>query len=69
MRTTVKSLASLVGIALIATVIPAQAATPTVNATVKAQLLYLIEEEKLARDVYLYFATNVSTLNFRLQPA
>ena len=52
MRTTVKSLASLVGIALIATVIPAQAATPTVNATVKAQLLYLIEEEKLARDVY-----------------
>ena len=52
MRTIVKSLASLVGIALIATVIPAQAATPTVNATVKAQLLYLIEEEKLARDVY-----------------
>jgi hypothetical protein len=52
MRTTIKTLASLIGIAVIATVLPAQAATPTVSATVKAQLLYLIEEEKLARDVY-----------------
>jgi hypothetical protein len=52
MRTTIKTLATLVGIAVIATVIPAQAATPTVSATVKAQLLYLVEEEKLARDVY-----------------
>lgn len=52
MRTTIRSLASLVGLAVIATVIPAQAATPTVSANTKAQLLYLIEEEKLARDVY-----------------
>ena len=52
MSTTIKSLASLVGIAVIATVLPAQAATPTVTATVKAQLLYLVEEEKLAHDVY-----------------
>ena len=52
MRTTIRTLASLVGIAVIATVLPAQAATPTVSATVKAQLLYLVEEEKLARDVY-----------------
>ena len=52
MRTTVKTLASLIGIAVIATVLPAQAATPTVSATTKAQLLYLVEEEKLARDVY-----------------
>jgi hypothetical protein len=52
MRTTVKTLASLIGIAVIATVLPAQAATPTVSATVKAQLLYLVEEEKLAHDVY-----------------
>lgn len=52
MRTTIKALAALVGITFIATVIPAQAATPTVSATVKAQLLYLVEEEKLARDVY-----------------
>jgi hypothetical protein len=37
---------------VIATVLPAQAATPTVSATTKAQLLYLVEEEKLARDVY-----------------
>lgn len=52
MRTTAKTLASLVGLAVIATVLPAQAATPTVNSKVKAQLLYLVEEEKLARDVY-----------------
>jgi hypothetical protein len=52
MRTTVKTLASLIGIAVIATVLPAQAATPTVSATTKAQLIYLVEEEKLARDVY-----------------
>lgn len=52
MRTATKTLASLVGIAVIATVLPAQAATPSVSATVKAQLLYLVEEEKLAHDVY-----------------
>jgi hypothetical protein len=52
MSTTIKTLASLVGLAVIATVLPAQAATPSVTATVKAQLLYLVEEEKLAHDVY-----------------
>jgi len=52
MSTSIKTLASLVGIAVIATVLPAQAATPTASATVKAQLLYLVEEEKLAHDVY-----------------
>ena len=52
MRTTIRTLASLVGLAVIATALPAQAATPTVSASVKAQLLYLVEEEKLARDVY-----------------
>ena len=52
MRTNVKTLAALVGIAVIATALPAQAATPTVSSKVKTQLLYLIEEEKLARDVY-----------------
>jgi hypothetical protein len=52
MRTTIKALTALVGIAVIATVIPAQAATPTVNASTKTQLLYLVEEEKLAHDVY-----------------
>jgi len=52
MSTTIKTLASLVGIAVIATVLPAQAASPTVTSTVKTQLLYLVEEEKLAHDVY-----------------
>jgi len=52
MRTTIKTLASLIGIAVIATVLPAQAAIPTISANTKAQLLYLIEEEKLAHDVY-----------------
>ena len=52
MRTTFKSLAPLIGLAVIAAVLPAQAVTPTVNSKIKAQLLYLVEEEKLAHDVY-----------------
>ena len=52
MRTTIKTLASLIAIAVVATALPAQAATPTVSTKIKAQLLYLIEEEKLAHDVY-----------------
>jgi hypothetical protein len=44
-------------------VIPAQAATLT--ATMKTQLTYLVEEEKLARDVYvtLYSKTGVRQFN------
>ena len=52
MRTRIKFLATLIGIAVIASVLPAQAATTAVGASVKAQLLYLVEEEKLAHDVY-----------------
>jgi hypothetical protein len=41
----------------------AQAATrPT--AAQKAQLQYLVEEEKLARDVYLYLSANVTSTKF-----
>jgi hypothetical protein len=52
MRNTVKTLAALIAIAVVATALPGQAATPTISANTKAQLLYLVEEEKLARDVY-----------------
>jgi hypothetical protein len=41
----------------------ANAATRPTTAQ-KLQLQYLIEEEKLARDVYLYLAENVTTLKF-----
>jgi hypothetical protein len=41
----------------------ANAATRPTTAQ-KLQLQYLIEEEKLARDVYLYLAANVTTLKF-----
>lgn len=34
----------------------AQAATPTITAAQKAQLIYIIQEEKLARDVYTALA-------------
>ena len=43
---------------------------PMANAAVrpttaqKLQLQYLVEEEKLARDVYLYFAANVTSMKF-----
>ena len=43
----------------------ASAATPFyLTTTQKAQLKYLIEEEKLARDVYTYLATKVTTRKF-----
>jgi hypothetical protein len=41
----------------------ANAATRPTTAQ-KLQLQYLVEEEKLARDVYLYLATNVSSYKF-----
>jgi hypothetical protein len=41
----------------------ANAATRPTTAQ-KLQLQYLVEEEKLARDVYLYFATNVTSYKF-----
>lgn len=53
-------------LSLIAVATPAVAATaPTrPTATQRTQLQYLVEEEKLARDVYGYFATNVTSQKF-----
>jgi hypothetical protein len=43
----------------------ANAAVPTRPTTAqKAQLQYLVEEEKLARDVYLYLSENVTSTKF-----
>lgn len=58
---------STVLIALLAAVVmatPAQAATVRLSTDQKAQLQYLVEEEKLARDVYNYLATTVTTRKF-----
>lgn len=46
------------------TALPAQAATPKVSSTVKAQLIYLMQEEKLARDVYAALAAKNITPKF-----
>ncbi len=53
-----------VAAALVATISPSQAATVTLTGAQKAQLKYLVEEEKLARDVYAYLATNVTSQKF-----
>ena len=56
--------------AVVLSVIAAVGFAPLANAAVrpttaqKLQLQYLIEEEKLARDVYLYLAANVTTSKF-----
>ncbi|MEY3279924.1 MAG: hypothetical protein RIR63_1116 [Actinomycetota bacterium] len=47
------TIAVLIGVAVLPL---ATAATPTVSATLKAQLIYIIQEEKLARDVYAALA-------------
>lgn len=55
-----------IGIAVVAalalSVAPAQAVTLTTAQ--KSQLKYLVEEEKLARDVYAYLASNVTSQKF-----
>lgn len=43
---------------------PAQGATVRLTATEKANLIYLMEEEKLARDVYNFLATVTPTQKF-----
>lgn len=56
-------------VAVLATIL-AVCFVPTANAVTKptatqrAQLQYLVEEEKLARDVYLYLAANVTSSKF-----
>ncbi len=58
----------IIGIAVVAALIagigPSQAATVKLTATQQAQLKYLVEEEKLARDVYAYLAANVTSQKF-----
>lgn len=51
---------------LIAGIAPAQAASAPARPTTaqKLQLQYLVEEEKLARDVYSYLAENVTSQKF-----
>ena len=53
------AIAALIGVA---TLPLASGATPTVTATLKAQLIYIIQEEKLARDVYSALA-KTTTIN------
>ena len=64
----VKKISAVVAASLLAALAlapGASAATPTtLTTTQKAQLKYLIEEEKLARDVYTYLATNVTSQKF-----
>ena len=64
--TTKKSVRTLVVLALIAGVGFAPSANAATKPTLaqKLQLQYIVEEEKLARDVYAYLATNVTTQKF-----
>ena len=64
--TTKKSVRTLVVLALIAGVGFAPSANAATKPTLaqKLQLQYIVEEEKLARDVYAYLATNVTTRKF-----
>lgn len=58
----------IIGIAVVAALIagigPSNAATVKLTAAQQAQLKYLVEEEKLARDVYAYLAANVTSQKF-----
>ena len=60
------AIAVVMAAGLIAGVAPAEAATAPTRPTAaqKLQLQYLVEEEKLARDVYAYLAANVASQKF-----
>lgn len=62
-----KSLMGVVVAMSLAAVVSTQAtaATPVLTSTQQAQLKYLIEEEKLARDVYTYLLTTSGSQKFR----
>ena len=61
-----RKLTAIVAMAIIGAVGLAPMANAATRPTTaqKLQLQYLVEEEKLARDVYLYFATNVTSNKF-----
>ena len=60
------AIAAVMAAGLIAGIAPAEAATAPTRPTTaqKLQLQYLVEEEKLARDVYTYLAANVTSQKF-----
>jgi hypothetical protein len=60
------AIAVVMAAGLVAGVAPAEAATAPTRPTTaqKLQLQYLVEEEKLARDVYAYLAANVTSQKF-----
>ena len=64
----IKKISTLLATILVSTIVltpMARAATPTTLTTSqKADLKFLAEEEKLARDVYTYLATKVTTRKF-----
>ena len=67
MNVKTKAVTALVGIAgAMALVVPtgASAATPTLTTEQQDTLQYIVEEEKLARDVYTYLATTTSSRKF-----
>jgi hypothetical protein len=61
-----KSIRIIMAVTLIAGIgfAPSASAATKPTAVQKAQLQYIVEEEKLARDVYAYLATNVTAQKF-----
>ena len=61
-----KRFTATVALVVIATfgIAPMANAATRPTAAQKLQLQYLVEEEKLARDVYLFLATNVTSMKF-----
>ena len=62
----VKRIQAIIVVAALAAIgiAPSAGAATKPTTTQKLQLQYLVEEEKLARDVYLYLSANVTTQKF-----
>lgn len=59
-----KTFVALLATATLMGIAPAQAVVTPLTTAQKAELKYLVEEEKLARDVYNYLAANVTSQKF-----
>jgi hypothetical protein len=65
MKRKIISVLVIVGITLLGSGVPAYSAVPYASAALKSQLKYMVEEEKLARDVYTVLAKTAAYPKFK----
>jgi hypothetical protein len=65
MKHKIISISALIAIAILGSGLPAHSAVPYTSAALKTSLKYMVEEEKLARDVYTVLAKTAAYPKFK----